>query len=171
VSSNIWATVRTWLTPHGLKGLAHIFDWYQSKDAIIANSGSPTRLGNIAQRNTAPDVALLSPQLAMNFEWLILRDTLGSDHLPCLLSLRLKNEDFLRRNFSTRKWNLRKVDWLRYRTDISNDRERYLPEGPDPSIPPLEQYGRLIEVIEKALTSQGAARPTPKPHPRHRPQK
>jgi len=86
----------------------------EDRCAVIANHESTIRLENVRHCHTAPDVAIVSGALAVNFQWTSTHDSRGSDHRPCLLSIRVANDEFIERRFSTRKWNQKNIDRINY---------------------------------------------------------
>ena len=50
-----------------------------------------TRIRNRYQRNTTPDLTFVSENLMLDYAWEIMQDTLGSDHLPIILTIQNNN--------------------------------------------------------------------------------
>lgn len=143
--------------------------WVEDRGAIVANSGSPTRLGNIRQRNSSPDVAIISHQLGLRFSWNTIADPMGSDHFPCLLAISIPAAStLLREMFTTRRWNLKKVDW---RVFADSDHFKELPNSESTDeLSTRILYSSLIYAVERALSAQKALRHPSKKSLRHRPQ-
>ena len=78
-------------------------------DLIILNKGDPTF---ITPKGTpkAIDLTVVSPNLAMNAEWFVHTDRLGSDHFPICISY---PEDISRVEPS-HTYNIKKADWNLY---------------------------------------------------------
>ena len=156
-------------TPQDRRGVG-VSDWAEEEEAVIANSGEPTRIGNIRQRNTAPDVAILAGSLAMNFVWKVLENSMGSDHLPCVLAVQTGQEEHIQKRFSTRKWNIGRADWKKYREDV---RASLLasPTNPADTFTLLSEcYSVLIEALQEAMKKQRLERRLNPRRGRHRPQ-
>ena len=65
-------------------------------DLVLLNDGHVTRIPDVAnQRPTAIDLSLVSPSVAIESDWNVEENCLGSDHLPILISLneQVKNEE------------------------------------------------------------------------------
>jgi exonuclease III len=60
-------------------------------DLVLLNDGSVTRIGTHIQRNTMIDLTLVSPNLGISCDWHTHPDTLGSDHLPIITTIRWQN--------------------------------------------------------------------------------
>ena len=91
----------------------------------ILNWDTPTRLpGNATP--SSPDVSLASASLITSSNWQT-KTTMGSDHLPILISLQMapSSTPSLHRNYV----NLKKANWERYSKDI----EETLSTEPDPT--------------------------------------
>ena len=84
----------------------------------ILNWDTPTRLpGNATP--SSPDVSLASASLITSSNWQT-KTTMGSDHLPILISLQMapSSTPSLHRNYV----NLKKANWERYSKDIEEHR-------------------------------------------------
>lgn len=73
---------------------------------------------------------------------------MGSNHLPCLLSITLMNDGFLETRFSTRKWNLKRVNWEKYRETIAVQLEERYAHLTDTRTPLPGVCRALVDLIE-----------------------
>ena len=55
------------------------------------NDTRHTCIGNRYQRNTIPDLTFVSENLMLDYTWEVIQDTLGSDHLPIILTIKNNN--------------------------------------------------------------------------------
>ena len=98
----------------------------------ILNWDTPTRLpGNATP--SSPDVSLASASHITSSNWQT-KTTMGSDHLPILISLQMapSSTPSLQRNYV----NLRKANWEKYSKEI---------ESRDPTLPTLSQMNDEID--------------------------
>lgn len=58
---------------------------------IVLNDGSSTRVSANPEHISAPDISLITPDLAGLIDWVTLEDSKGSDHLPIAMSLEVGN--------------------------------------------------------------------------------
>ena len=78
----------------------------------LFNDGSVTRIPDISSyRATAIDMSLISPELASNSTWQILADTLGSDHIPIIITLNEKPIAPYSVPDKIPKYNYKLADW------------------------------------------------------------
>ncbi|CAH2008552.1 unnamed protein product [Acanthoscelides obtectus] len=77
------------------------------------NDGSPTRLVAPNQQVTAPDVTICSRDIAQISHWQLTSDTLGSDHFPILMFIRLSFQVY-DTIYPKYKWNMKKANWSLY---------------------------------------------------------
>lgn len=101
-----------WSYKTDLRG-SQIFDAMLDNRVITLNDGRSTRvkLVNNQLQQSTPDITLVSSDLALIFDWNILNETLGSDHMMIKITTSFNTlpENILRRNF-------RKADWVSYST-------------------------------------------------------
>ncbi|GBP18007.1 hypothetical protein EVAR_16952_1 [Eumeta japonica] len=78
---------------------------------ILLNDGSDTRvkLVNGVLQKTSPDISFVSTDIAVRFEWQVMNENLGSDHLMIKLNTNIPKID---KNF--RKRNFKKIDWTAF---------------------------------------------------------
>ena len=121
----------------------------------ILNWDTPTRLPSNASPSS-PDISLASASLITSTNWQT-KTTLGSDHLPILISLQMAPSSIpsLHRNYV----NLKKENWERYSKEI----EEQL------STRPLPTNCQMEEKILRAIILKAASRHIPsgrqtKPH-------
>ena len=105
-------------------------------DLILLNDGSITRIpDNSKHRATAIDLSFISPELSPLCSWETYGDSLGSDHLPIMISLTLTNKSNQtpdRTEDIIPKYNYKKADWNKFQTVIaSHDLQNTLNENDD----------------------------------------
>ena len=81
---------------------------------VILNNGKHT----LSIHNTTPDITLASPTISANWEWQVLQQTCGSDHLPILIKLNVRYNTTGSSGIS--KWKLGKADWDKFKTLCSS---------------------------------------------------
>ncbi|CAH1999250.1 unnamed protein product [Acanthoscelides obtectus] len=85
----------------------------ESKNLVVMNDGSPTRLVAPNQQVTAPDVTICSRDIAQISHWQLTSDTLGSDHFPILMFIPLSFQVY-DTIYPKYKWNMKKANWCLY---------------------------------------------------------
>lgn len=104
---------------------SQILDVADEKNLTILNDGSPTLLPVPNRNNSAIDLTLCSSNIAPLFTWRTEDETLGSNHLVIFISF-FKNTRA--KSFSitpSTRWNTKKANWEKYRTDIENKTTAY----------------------------------------------
>ena len=90
--------------------VGHIF---QESDICILNNGSATRLASHTQeRNTSPDLTLVSPNITAIAHWEVISDPMTSDHLPIHITLQLSPTIYPSNN--SPKFNYDKANWEKF---------------------------------------------------------
>lgn len=89
----------------------HIFDSALENNFIALNDGKATRvkLVNGILQQTSPDISFVSMDIAVNFDWRVMNENLGSDHLMVNISL---DTHVMRKYIQKRNW--KKIDWSLY---------------------------------------------------------
>lgn len=96
----------------------------------ILNDGSPTRRVLPSQNsNSAVDLSLCSPQLAVNFSWKALSNSYGSDHFPILISSLNTSPRNIVNPSSLLRYNLTNADWSEYYNTVENEILRVNDDG------------------------------------------
>jgi len=140
-----------------------VASWADDHALILLNDGQPTRIGRVHQRDTAIDLASVSPRLGISSSWTPLSDAVGSDHYPCVISLTLEYPDHPYRQFYTaRKCNLKTADFWSKRAIYSKNRQEAL-AGDDADFADFTRL--LMEAADKAMKRRGP----PPSSPRHVP--
>lgn len=123
-----------------------ILEVIDNRGYIIVNNGSDTRVGRPGQKDSAVDITFCSPGIVCNLQWDVSDDTLGSDHLPILMSYEMKNFKSPK-IISKSKWNVKKADWGLYTHIIEQNFQD------PPSFNSVnDQYGFLTGCIENAAS-------------------
>jgi len=78
---------------------------------VVLNTGQGTHQTSTGLM-TAIDVSLASRQLASKCSWAALNNTLGSDHVPIVITVNARVD---RQLATTPKWKLSKADWNTFR--------------------------------------------------------
>ena len=84
---------------------------------VALNTGAPTYI----QRNGGSshlDLALATTSLAKKSSWTVLSDSLGSDHLPCLIAI---NERVTIEDLHLPKWLYKRANWDKFKTDCKKE--------------------------------------------------
>lgn len=74
----------------------NLLDSVDSNQLIILNNGSPTMVVHPDHHISAIDLSICTPNIAHLFDWNVLPDPHGSDHLPILLKCQLQ-PDYVRK--------------------------------------------------------------------------
>ena len=113
----MWGSDRT--DHSGIK----ISDFISNTDNVLLNTGEPTRIDALSGNLSHIDLSLASPRLSLDIGWYTYTDTLGSDHLPIILTIGTDN--IINDNFKPLcKYKTKGVDWSLYTTnEISIDGE------------------------------------------------
>ncbi|XP_034231517.1 uncharacterized protein LOC117639751, partial [Thrips palmi] len=110
-----------WGEPRNDPRGTQVFDWITLNDLTLLNKGQATRLGRNNQRNTVIDLALSSPTISLATEWELMEDSMGSDHIPALITIQMgRGISPLKKFFTTRKWKIEERDWEKYQEEIRN---------------------------------------------------
>ena len=92
-----------------------ISDFILTTDNVLLNTGEPTRVDNISGNLSHIDISLASPRLSLDIGWYTYTDTLGSDHLPIILTIGADN--IIDDHFTPLcKYKTKNVDWSIYST-------------------------------------------------------
>lgn len=65
---------------------AEMLDILDCLNLCILNTGSPTRITSPEEAVSVPDLSICSPDLASSINWCTFESSLGSDHIPIVLS-------------------------------------------------------------------------------------
>ena len=82
-------------------------DLIDDLNLTVLNTGCGTRLNN-----NGPYIALSSSNLSAKFNWTVIDDCWGSDHLPTCV---IFNEEPIQENYILPKFNFRKAEWSRFK--------------------------------------------------------
>ena len=133
-----------------------IWDWAETKNQVLLNDGSPTRVG---QGLTCIDLTFTSPKFAALADWGVMLDTWGSDHFPIITSIQIgkPTEPEIK---SDGKLNFKKADWEMFKR---------LCEGIDPD----EVYSddpdiHCQQLTDRFLSIAGETIPTLRPRPKNK---
>ena len=92
-------------------------------DLTILNNGKITRIPDIKDhRPTSIDITLVSSELLINSNWDTLTDTLGSDHIPIIITISSKDnvsKDNSKIDYKIPKYNYKKANWDKFKNIIS----------------------------------------------------
>lgn len=85
---------------------------------ISLNDGSPTRikLVNGLLQQTSPDISFATNDIAIKFDWKILNENLGSDHLLIKMKIKIPDDYTI-----SKKRNYKKADWKEYKNFLSRN--------------------------------------------------
>lgn len=121
-----------------------LFDSALEYNYVSLNTGQATRvkLVNGILQETSPDVSFVSSDIATNFDWRVLHETLGSDHLVIRMSFSfIDTLNFVsKRNFASANWS----EYSKFLTQHLSDYNGNL------SIP--ENYDYFVNQINKSAS-------------------
>lgn len=119
-----------------------IFESIFENSYISLNDGAHTRvkLVNGIVQNTSPDISIVSVDNALKYDWLVLNENLGSDHLIIKMKLNVSQS-----NLTKKKRNFKKAEWTKYRACLESElSDLTLPEDNQAA------YDLFINAINKA---------------------
>ncbi|KAK3932397.1 putative RNA-directed DNA polymerase from transposon X-element [Frankliniella fusca] len=139
--------------------------WVSATGLTLLNDGSPTRVGAAGQRDTAIDLALAPARWGLRATWEVLEDSLGSDHLPCLVRLLLDDAPTPVQHRTTRRWVTKDPEgWVLFQDYL-------VTHGHDVLVlpPSVDAYTALLDLLYRAMDASFPRRHlTAARHPRHR---
>ncbi|CAH0724901.1 unnamed protein product, partial [Brenthis ino] len=99
----------SWSNRTDRRGIQIFDSLVDSRYVILNNSSLPTRIKfvNNNLQKSSPDLSLVSSDIALNCEWFVTNESLGSDHLIIKLTLNYSvppNHFVKKRNFKLGKW-------------------------------------------------------------------
>ncbi|XP_013183181.2 probable RNA-directed DNA polymerase from transposon BS [Amyelois transitella] len=105
-----------WSTKIDTRG-GQIYDSIIENDYCSLNNGTNTRvkLVNGLVQRSSPDISLISTDIALGFDWQVLNENLGSDHL----AIKLRTNISANPNYK-KKFNLKKANWIKYKENIES---------------------------------------------------
>lgn len=76
----------------------------------VLSDGSPTLFHRLNWHKSAIDLIICSPSIASNFTWLVINNSMGSNHYPILINYNsaIKSHYTL---FSNSEWNIKHANW------------------------------------------------------------
>lgn len=130
-----------------------IWRWVENNNLVVMNDGSPTRMGNVNQQDTAVDLVVVPADLRVGASWEVMDDSLHSDHWPAMTRITLPGDGVAVRAYhSTRKWNTAKgAEWGKYQEAVRAGVARL--QG-------RVDYVALVGVIHEAADIAFKKRPT-----------
>ena len=121
----------------------------QILDAALENGFVPINNGDVTRvryvnnylQQTSPDITFTSSDIAINFIWSVLSESLNSDHL--MIKIKLNYQDIVH---YVRRRNFRKANWISYRKDI----EKFLNILNNSYYNVQDMYDNFISIINKS---------------------
>lgn len=127
-----------------------VLEVIDDNNLVILNDGQATTVGTHVWRQNALDLTIVSPSLALNCNWSVFDDPLGSYHLPLITKLLVNNTqnniDTTSSNVPT-FFNFRKVDWLKY-SELADNLLKDLVQDTDD---PLKAYDIIKDTLNKCI--------------------
>ena len=123
------------------------------------NDGSFTRLGQVGQTDTAIDLTLATPCIAIDALWATGNDELQSDHLPIRISL--NKTPCTVENTSTSRYNCKKADWSKFQTAIDNEAANITSNETDIELKYDLIRKCILNAAEKSIPKKGPIRKGP----------
>uniref|UniRef100_A0A1B0EXW6 Endonuclease/exonuclease/phosphatase domain-containing protein n=1 Tax=Phlebotomus papatasi TaxID=29031 RepID=A0A1B0EXW6_PHLPP len=74
--------------------------WCEDSGLVVLNTGCPTRVACPPRADSAIDVTMVSPPMALEWSWEVTGDPLGSDHIPILATWNIPSEEVLNEGIS-----------------------------------------------------------------------
>lgn len=121
-----------------------LLDAMLDNNYVTLNDGTHTRvkLVNGRVQRTSPDICFSSSDVAINFDWTVISESLGSDHLAIKITT-----SYNAPSVSRRRRNFKKADWEGYRKYIhANISLSQLAHNDQ------EAYDQFVESIEEAAS-------------------
>lgn len=87
----------------------NLLEAINSSNLIFLNNGEATLVTRPKQRKSAIDITLCSQNISHLFEWTVVQDPMGINHLPILLRSNAQGKTI--KNKTNRIWNVRRADW------------------------------------------------------------
>ena len=117
----------------------------ENNNFTVISTGAGTHIG--FNGNESPiDIAMTSANLATSCSWNVIRDSIGSDHFPTLVTY---NEAPFQEDTTAPTWAFKKADWKRFKShcqeNLSSDNFHIEPDE-DPS----DAYYRYVEILTDA---------------------
>ena len=101
-----------------LTGANLLLQTITDSNLVLINDGTPTRLPDITTHSlTAPDLTLVSANLATDSDWAVFEDPLRSDHCPILTSI--ETELTYKPTNNRPGFNYDKADWVLFRNVLN----------------------------------------------------
>lgn len=112
------------------------------------NDGSITKVTRPNKRRSAVDITLASTNIALQCQWQVLKDTMGSDHYPISITTDTPTEKI---EFFSHKLKKHKIDWPAFDAYLIKN-EKKIKNFPEELNAP-RRYEIVIETIMEAITS------------------
>ena len=95
---------------------------------LLLNDGHITRVPDVSNhRASAIDLTLLSPALALDYQWFVEEDNLGSDHLP-IITIVNEKLDIPQEEDTVPKYRYNCADWDKFKIHINAYNKEFLRE-------------------------------------------
>lgn len=116
IAGDLNAHHSNWSTKTDSRG-GQVFDSMVENNYISLNDGTHTRIKLVTGliQKSSPDLTMLSDDIAFKFEWKVLNENLGSDHLMIKIKTDVAESRPIRK-----KRNFKKADWLKYKATTEN---------------------------------------------------
>jgi len=86
------------------------------------------------------DLSFVSGNLALECDWIVLDDPLGSDHLPCMTSFQ---DNVSVESSTAERWSYARADWVAFKGDCLLE----ITEDIVDPLDPIASYGRLLSTL------------------------
>jgi hypothetical protein len=128
-------------------------------NAYILNDGQPTYIDHSGFKSCI-DLSIVSQAMALQTNWGIVNNPMGSDHLPITLKI---NEAIDTDVGTGPRWNIEKANWVRYAKEIDS-------RVAGDRFPMVDANGTYKYLVDLISSSADEAIPLikPNPNPRHR---
>lgn len=123
---------------------------------ILLNDGSATRITPPGSPKSAVDLTLTTPAIAAISHWQVLNRSLGSDHKPILMEIKMKIEKKV--IYPVRKWALDRANWTLFQALLDSTLEN-VPYVAEPEVLCNIFTNALYKSCEAAIPKNGPFTP------------
>lgn len=121
----------------------HIFDCLIDNNFVSLNDSSPTRIKLVNGRlqKSSPDITFVSADIALKFNWKVMNENFGSDHLIIKFSSNIAHT-----TNNSSKWNFKKADWKSYSLKLQDSFSNRFCLGNDIQL----DYNSFLDILVEA---------------------
>lgn len=134
-----------------------ILDCLEECDLVLLNDAQPTTVGTNSWKPNGLDLTLVSPSIALNCDWFVNDDPLGSYHLPTITSIQFFHQHSPLSSQSSHyasdasnlpvHVNFRLVNWEYYTKLVNDNLRNFVVDSDDP----LNSYFEFCKLLKSAI--------------------